>query len=227
MSLGMASASVAAFADDRQPAATADPQAATASAGNVDAPQHTKRISKNDDGTYTLSMDVTGKSDESTEQQVVPLDIALVLDVSGSMNELSGKLVYNEVELLSMNPISTYYVEKDGSYQAVRCSAISWGRCTTWQDQDSAGQKYTVTYNWIGGPSASVSPDVQFYKSKQSEETRLDALKDAVTYFLDQVEDQNQRINDPGKKVQVALIKYAGKNSDKIGNDTYNEDGYN
>lgn len=56
MSLGMASASVAAFADDRQPAATADPQAATASAGNVDAPQHTKRISKNDDGTYTLSM---------------------------------------------------------------------------------------------------------------------------------------------------------------------------
>ena len=93
MSLGMASASVAAFADDRQPAATADPQAATASAGNVDAPQHTKRISKNDDGTYTLSMDVTGKSDESTEQQVVPLDIALGLDVSGSMNELSGKLV--------------------------------------------------------------------------------------------------------------------------------------
>ena len=55
----------------------------------------------------------------------------------------------------------------------------------------------------------------------------MDALKDAVTYFLDQVEDQNQRINDPGKKVQVALIKYAGKNSDKIGNDTYNEDGYN
>ena len=56
----------------------------------------------------------------------------------------------------------------------------------------------------------------------------MDALKDAVTYFLGpEVEDQNQRINDPGKKVQVALIKYAGKNSDKIGNDTYNEDGYN
>ncbi|MGO5062545.1 DUF7604 domain-containing protein [Bifidobacterium pseudolongum] len=49
----------------------------------------------------------------------------------------------------------------------------------------------------------------------------MDALKDAVTYFLDQVEDQNQRINDPDNKVQVALIKYAGNNSDAIGNDMY------
>lgn len=223
MSLGMASASVAAFADDRQPAATADPQAATASAENVDAPQHAKRISKNGDGTYTLSMDVTGKSDESTEQQVVPLDIALVLDVSGSMDEGSGKILdYVEVALGDMDPRPTYYVKNADSYQAVTCSERNdWrGRCTIWRAAD--GQEYEVTYPLLFG-TPSVSPEVQFYEAV--EESRLDALKDAVTYFLSQVKTQNESITDEAKKVQVALIKYAGDNSNTIGNDTYN--GYN
>ncbi|WP_405737133.1 VWA domain-containing protein [Bifidobacterium sp.] len=149
MTVGLAGAGVAAYGEDttdQSQSATTAAQDATAAAEGVDAPQYAKRISKNDDGTYTLSMDVTGKSSESTEQQVVPLDIALVLDVSGSMDES------------------------------------------------------------IGGGSST---------------TRLQALKQAVTSFLSQVEDQNQRINDNTKKVQVALIKYAGDNSNTIGNQRY------
>ena len=149
MTVGLAGAGVAAYGEDttdQSQSATTAAQDATAAAEGVDAPQYAKRISKNDDGTYTLSMDVTGKSSESTEQQVVPLDIALVLDVSGSMDEPIG----------------------DGSST-----------------------------------------------------TRLQALKQAVTSFLSQVEDQNQRINDNTKKVQVALIKYAGNNSNTIGNQMY------
>lgn len=149
MTVGLAGAGVAAYGEDTtdqsQSATTAAPDA-TAAAEGVAAPQHAKRISKNGDGTYTLSMDVTGKSSESTEQQVVPLDIALVLDVSGSMDDS------------------------------------------------------------IGGGSST---------------TKLQALKQAVTGFLSQVENQNQRINDDTKKVQVALIKYAGDNSDEIGNQRY------
>ncbi|WP_330020836.1 DUF7604 domain-containing protein, partial [Bifidobacterium sp.] len=49
----------------------------------------------------------------------------------------------------------------------------------------------------------------------------MQALQTAVTSFLSQVEDQNQRINDNTKKVQVALIKYAGNNSNTIGNQMY------
>ena len=149
MTVGLAGAGVAAYGEDttdQSQSATTAAQDATAAAEGVDAPQYAKRISKNDDGTYTLSMDVTGKSSESTEQQVVPLDIALVLDVSGSMDEPIG----------------------DGSST-----------------------------------------------------TRLQALQTAVTSFLSQVEDQSQRINDNTKKVQVALIKYAGNNSNTIGNEGY------
>ena len=226
MTVGLAGAGVAAYGEDTtdqsQSATTAAPDA-TAAAEGVAAPQHAKRISKNDDGTYTLSMDVTGKSDESTEQQVVPLDIALVLDVSGSMREPSGSgkiRGYDEVALGDMDSDSTYYVKNADSYQAVTCSERNdWlRRCTIWRAAD--GQEYEVTYRW---PAPSVSPEVQFYKAV--EESRLDALKDAVTYFLNQVKTQNESITDEAKKVQVALIKYAGDNSNTIGNDTYN--GYN
>ncbi|PKV03131.1 DUF7604 domain-containing protein [Bifidobacterium pseudolongum] len=219
--IGLAGVGVAAYgedsADQGQPVTATESQGVAAAAEGVDAPQHAKRISKNDDdeGTYTLSMDVTGKSSESTEQQVVPLDIALVLDVSGSMNDPSGsgKIVdYAEVDLDSMESRSTYYVKNADSYQAVTCSATRWQRCTTWRAAD--GQEYKVTYPVLGTPS--VSPSVQFYTAV--EESRLDALKQAVTNFLNQVAAQNTRIVDPDKKVQVSLIKYAGAKSDAVGN---------
>ena len=225
MTVGLAGAGVAAYGEDttdQSQSATTAAQDATAAAEGVDAPQHAKRISKNDDGTYTLSMDVTGKSSESTEQQVVPLDIALVLDVSGSMSEPSGSgkiLDYVTVDLGDMYTFYTYYVKNADSYQAVTCSAQSWRGCTTWQAED--GQEYQVTYSFSGTPSAAV----QFYKAV--EESRLDALKDAVTNFLSQVETQNESITDEAKKVQVALIKYAGNKNEHTGDDMYNEYGYN
>ena len=225
MTVGLAGAGVAAYGEDttdQSQSATTAAQDATAAAEGVDAPQHAKRISKNDDGTYTLSMDVTGKSSESTEQQVVPLDIALVLDVSGSMSEPSGSgkiLDYVTVDLGDMYTFYTYYVKNADSYQAVTCSAQSWRGCTTWQAED--GQEYQVTYSFYGTPSAAV----QFYKAV--EESRLDALKDAVTNFLSQVETQNESITDEAKKVQVALIKYAGNKNEHTGDDMYNEYGYN
>lgn len=54
------------------------------------APAHRKYIKDNDDGTYRLSLDVTGNEASSEDSTTItknkPLDIVLVLDVSGSMN---------------------------------------------------------------------------------------------------------------------------------------------
>lgn len=49
------------------------------------APEINKRIGANPDGTYTLSLDVKGASNEQTTTSATPLDIVLVLDSSGSM----------------------------------------------------------------------------------------------------------------------------------------------
>ncbi|SFX14556.1 hypothetical protein [Olsenella sp. kh2p3] len=47
----------------------------------------TKTLTDNGDGTYDLAINVTGKSSSTSEQSVKPVDIVLVLDVSGSMDE--------------------------------------------------------------------------------------------------------------------------------------------
>ena len=55
------------------------------------APEINKRIGANSDGTYTLSLDVKGASNEQTITSTTPLDIVLVLDSSTSMNKnMSG-----------------------------------------------------------------------------------------------------------------------------------------
>lgn len=64
------------------------PTVAHAADLNLDAPEHSKTATKNDDGTYTISLDVTGASRAS--QEGVPVDVVLVMDTSGSMNLLMG-----------------------------------------------------------------------------------------------------------------------------------------
>lgn len=57
--------------------------------GNVSTlgvPEHSKRIKQNSVNDYTLSLDVTGKVGE-----VLPIDILLIIDKSGSMKEKAGE----------------------------------------------------------------------------------------------------------------------------------------
>lgn len=49
---------------------------------------------------------------------------------------------------------------------------------------------------------------------------RIDALKNAANSFIDTIATQNEGIEDANKH-QVAIVKFAGDKSDKIGNNTY------
>ena len=51
-----------------------------------DAPATKKHLHDNGDGTYTLSLSVTGKSDTSTITNVNKANVILVIDTSSSMN---------------------------------------------------------------------------------------------------------------------------------------------
>ena len=55
---------------------------------SLGAPAHSKTVTDNGDGTYTVSLSVTGASQQSTE--AAPIDIILVMDTSGSMDETEG-----------------------------------------------------------------------------------------------------------------------------------------
>lgn len=55
------------------------------------APEKHKRIKKNDNGSYTVNVDVKGASSTTTVTTTQPIDFTLVLDVSGSMDAPMSK----------------------------------------------------------------------------------------------------------------------------------------
>lgn len=113
------------------------------------APEKHKRIKKNNDGSYTVNVDVKGASSTTTVTTTQPIDFTLVLDVSGSMDD----------------PMS-----------------------------------------------------------KTDRTKRLDALKEAVKAFLDEAANTNTEAG--SELVRVGLVKFAGNEKDKIGDDTYRSGGY-
>lgn len=50
---------------------------------------------------------------------------------------------------------------------------------------------------------------------------RIDALKNAANSFVDEIANQNATVKDAAKQHQVAIVKFAGDKTDKVGNDTY------
>lgn len=55
---------------------------------------------------------------------------------------------------------------------------------------------------------------------------RIDALKTAANSFIDEIAKQNANISDPAQQHQVSLVKFAGKISNQVGNDTYRDGRY-
>ena len=55
---------------------------------------------------------------------------------------------------------------------------------------------------------------------------RIDALKSAANSFIDEIAAQNATVKDPAKQHQVAIVKFAGNKTDKVGNDTYRDGGH-
>lgn len=54
---------------------------------------------------------------------------------------------------------------------------------------------------------------------------RIDALKSAANSFIDEIAKQNATVKDAAKRHQVAIVKFAGNKTDKVGNDRYRDDG--
>ena len=55
---------------------------------------------------------------------------------------------------------------------------------------------------------------------------RIDALKNAANNFIDTIAGQNKSIKDADKQHKVAIVKFAGKKTDSVGNETYRSGRY-
>ena len=130
----------------------------------------------------------------------VPLDIVLVLDVSGSMNDSMGTTdVYEET--YNVNENGTYYaLNANGEYEeikAVTTGALWWEEFDHWELNGVTVEPKTRNDN--------DTTHIQFYTRREVNVSKIDALKTAVNGFIDATATQNETIAYPGKNIIFLL----------------------
>lgn len=186
-----------------------------------------KTIKKTGDGQFLLTLEAYATGSTTTTTSTKPMDIVLVLDVSGSMDEeiTGGSYRYNEVYDLSTS--GTYYYRDGSSYkQAYYCDGKgSFGHTrhdAGWYTSDTC----TISGHWGSRLTPKQSAEdltqgaTQFYTREYVEAvTKMETLKSAVNTFIDSVATKSPDSS-------IAIVKFAGDKLDTVGNDTYRENGY-
>lgn len=183
-----------------------------------------KTIKKTGDSQFLLTLEAFATGSTTTTTSTKPVDIVLVLDVSGSMDEeiTGGSYRYNEVYDLSTS--GTYYYRDGSSYkQAYYCDGKgSFGHTrhdAGWYTSDTC----TISGHWGSRLTPKQSAEdltqgaTQFYTREYVEAvTKMDALKTAVNGFIDSVAKKSPDSS-------IAIVKFAGNKRDTVGNDTYRD----
>lgn len=169
-------------------------------------------IEKKSGSDFLVGLSALSSTAKIMGQTTVPLDIVLVLDVSGSMNDESG--VYQEVYQLDTSEM--YYILRSGKYTKVSYDDLR----DCWYSGIWPGRQVTPKTS----ADDSDPSHVQFYSST----TKMERLQDAVNGFIEQAAEKNKKLSDTNKQSRISLVKFAGKmpeDNNEIGNDFYN--GYN
>lgn len=165
-------------------------------------------IKKNSESDFLVGLSALSSTAKIMGQTTVPLDIVLVLDVSGSMDDYSGG--YQEVYQLDTS--KTYYIYKNRQYREVKYDS---------QSQRWYYQNYSRWY-YVSPKTSAEDSDrnhMQFYSDGRVK--KIDTLKKAVNGFIEQTALENDKRSDVNKQSRISLVKFAGDKTDAVGNDMY------
>ena len=113
-----------------------------------------KRAKSNGDGTYTITMTAQATGTTTTTTEAVPMDIVLVLDVSGSMGDPIPAR-FEKIDATNVTKDETYYVYAEHSFGLISWHSydkVKWcDRCDSFTHNcfdfigHNKGQKYDPT----------------------------------------------------------------------------------
>lgn len=189
----------------------------TVSKGNLEL-QNGKTVEiGNSDFLVTLSAISSASNATSTTSK--PLDIVLVLDTSGSMDDEPHMGTRPEDERYKYTPIYDPQETQRAIYYTVDGKKITaegkWEEGTGWIPIPT--WKFT---NWKHEDGQTVYPKtsetdeetghIQFYERKDlgANITKLDAVKDAVSKFATETAKLNDSISDPNKQHRISLVTF-------------------
>lgn len=181
-----------------------------------------KTIKKTGDSQFLLTLEAYATGSTTTTTSTKPVDIVLVLDVSGSMDDpISSSETYNPVYIIN-NGGEYFYQDTNGQYQLAY-------HCDGGIVSDCSGGWFTREHGYFNHKGTQLTPKTsasdsntshtQFYTRTESTTKKIDALKSAVNGFIDSVAAKSA-------DSQIAIVKFAGDKRDIVGNDTYKKGGY-
>ena len=189
------------------------------------------------DGTVDIVINALTTGSVTNSESVIPTDIVLVLDVSGSMDlteTLSSTTytpVYGTAYQSGYITSRTYYGFRttnanyciqlqDGTYQAVSRSSADDNNFYYYRYR-SGGSYYNPTYTYVypeldasvTNPNRTESYDVvQFYEETTTSTTtdkKITQLKNAVSDFIDAALESNAAITNDADKHRISIVKFA------------------
>ena len=209
-----------------------------------------KYVSQGEGGQYNLTLEAYASDQLTTTTTTTPLDIVLVLDVSGSMDEVltDAHTEYQPVYEVDQSDQSKYYFIQDGyRYRRVEYTEAYTTEEWVWDTFPIKGHWETVEHpaGWIYGsesdpeyvvPMTSAEDTVpghtQFYTAVSTQRvTKMEALQNAVNSFIDQVSAKNNGVAAESQH-RISLVKFADDSYyqghyDSIGDNHLNHSDYN
>lgn len=186
-------------------------------------------ISKGDNADFLVALSALSSTSnlKSTTVTTTPLDIVLVLDVSGSMDDgMGSSVVYSETYNIRETSSSegyigwhetsggTYYALVDGEYvqleEELEVVHTSWA---PWGSTDYHNHVSWKLNGEVVEPKTSQNDNnpghIQFYTRGTQSIDKIDALKNAANQFIDSVNELNQGVTNTDDRSRIAIVKYA------------------
>lgn len=176
-----------------------------------------KTATLEDDGTYTIELSAyaTGQTTTETIKTGKPLDIVLVLDQSGSMADSITSYSYtarpaDDYSYWDCRGNEYYYRDTDGNYYRVQGGGGGIGVGYYYLYYVKNGEQHQLG---DGGWNVGVTlwSGVLYTRQEISSMSKLDALKAAVTNFVNSVSANAKEFN---VDHQIALVGFASNQSD-------------
>lgn len=153
-------------------------------------------ITKPEESDFMVGLSALSSTSNTSVTTSTPLDIVLVLDVSGSMSSnLGTSYVYSETYNIDTSGAwnsPTYYALDSGTGQYVEVDRVEkywWGEFDHWELNG-------VTVEPKTSRDDNDPKHIQFYRRSSEKISRINALKDAAGAFVDATAVQNQGINE-------------------------------
>lgn len=170
---------------------------------------------------FLVALSALSSTSNTVTTSSKPLDIVLVLDVSGSMKDSLGTVdVYNEEYNIDESWKGPDYFAKvnDEYVQINRITSLGW--FSHWELNG-------VTVKPKTSANDSAEGRIQFYTKTTQKVSKMDGLKNAVNGFIEATAKENDQIQDTAKQHNISVVKFAANEYNyNYGND-FTEDDYN